>query len=440
MSVKTGEGIRTRHSRSCPAPDGECTAGTRGGCKPSFEAAVRLPRRPGEKEGKKDRETFATVEYGSAAKAAAAAEKWRRKRLDEIEQGRLPTASKRTLREACEDFLNRAEQGLLLSRRGERFKPSTLRGYRHDLDTYVLPDLGAHNLGQLRRRDFQALVDRLRVGEDQRTQLSPQKCRNVIVPVQVVYRQARRNEEVATSPVEDLDTGEASAPRVRSIAPEEAEALLAALPDDGLRALYAAAYLSGARRGELRAIRWDAVDFNAGTIAIRESWDEVAGPVSPKSRAGTRTVPMGSELRRVLAAHKLAADGSADRDFVFPGRSPDRPFTPTAVRRRAATAWKNANAKEAKRAKLERRDPVLLLPAGLHELRHGYVSWMHDAGFSLERIGDYVGHSSEYMTNRYRHLLAGHEQEAARLQDQYLARRAGSWAQIRAQSSAEADG
>jgi hypothetical protein len=38
---------------------------------------------------------------------------------------------------------------------------------------------------------------------------------------------------------------------------------------------------------------------------------------------------------------------------------------------------------------------------------------MHDAGFSLERIGDYVGHSSAYMTDAYRHLLEGHEAEAA---------------------------
>jgi hypothetical protein len=51
---------------------------------------------------------------------------------------------------------------------------------------------------------------------------------------------------------------------------------------------------------------------------------------------------------------------------------------------------------------------------------------MHDAGFSLERIGDYVGHSSTYMVHRYRHLLDGHEDEAARLQEEYLARRAGA--------------
>jgi hypothetical protein len=47
---------------------------------------------------------------------------------------------------------------------------------------------------------------------------------------------------------------------------------------------------------------------------------------------------------------------------------------------------------------------------------------MFDAGLSLERVGDYVGHSSTYMTDRYRHLLDGHEAEAARILDDYLAR------------------
>jgi hypothetical protein len=32
---------------------------------------------------------------------------------------------------------------------------------------------------------------------------------------------------------------------------------------------------------------------------------------------------------------------------------------------------------------------------------------MYAAGCSLEEIGDYVGHSSSYMTDRYRHLLEG---------------------------------
>ena len=45
------------------------------------------------------------------------------------------------------------------------------------------------------------------------------------------------------------------------------------------------------------------------------------------------------------------------------------------------------------------------------------------------------------MTDRYRHLIEGHETEAARMQDDYLqARRAGSWAQIRAHRRNASDG
>jgi len=47
---------------------------------------------------------------------------------------------------------------------------------------------------------------------------------------------------------------------------------------------------------------------------------------------------------------------------------------------------------------------------------------MVDAGLSLERVGDYVGHSSAWITDKYRHLLEGHEAEAARMLDEYLAR------------------
>jgi hypothetical protein len=53
--------------------------------------------------------------------------------------------------------------------------------------------------------------------------------------------------------------------------------------------------------------------------------------------------------------------------------------------------------------------------------RHLRVA-LADAGLTLERIGDYVGHSSTYMVDRYRHLLEGHEDEAHRLLDDYLAR------------------
>jgi hypothetical protein len=32
---------------------------------------------------------------------------------------------------------------------------------------------------------------------------------------------------------------------------------------------------------------------------------------------------------------------------------------------------------------------------------------MHAAGAPLERIADYIGHSSSYMIDRYRHVIGG---------------------------------
>jgi integrase len=125
-------------------------------------------------------------------------------------------------------------------------------------------------------------------------------------------------------------------------------------------------------------------------------------------------VPIPASLRRRLLEHKLRS-GRDGEDFVF-GRSASAPFTPTHVRKRALGAWAAQNAKrgEEERPQLE--------PIGLHELQHSYVSLMHDAGFSLERIGDYVGHSSAYMTDAYRHLLECHEAEAAERFEDYLAK------------------
>ena len=93
------------------------------------------------------------------------------------------------------------------------------------------------------------------------------------------------------------------------------------------------------------------------------------------------------------------------------------PFTPKNVRRKALNAWEAENKKRAQQG----RDD-LLVPITLHEARHTYVTMMHAAGLSLEEIGDYVGHSSTYMTDRYRHLIQGREHDAAEAFDAYLAR------------------
>lgn len=415
---KLPTGITERHSRSCASrTGGDCN------CTPSLRVWVydkTLRNKDGKRVGGKVEKAF------SGDGALTEAKKWRASMTTDVNRGKRVAPSRRTFRDAGEAWLAgaKAEPPTVLNRSGRPYKPSALRSIERDLRRYLYPDVGAHRLSEIRRGDLQALVDRL-LGRG----LSASKVRGVIVAARVVYRHAVEREDVETNPTSGLRLPAGNRPRDRAASATEAAALLAALPEAD-RALWATAFYAGLRRGELRALRWEDVDLASGVIRVRHAWDDYVGEIEPKSAKGARTVPVSALLRDYLVELKTRT-GRSGRDFVF--GKPDRPFAIWGVRERALRAWERENVKRAE----AKREP--LVPIGLHECRHTFVSLLHDAGLSLERIGDYVGHSSLYMTDRYRHLLEGHEQEAARLLDEYLAR-ADTGSRIEQLEAAEEDG
>ena len=58
---------------------------------------------------------------------------------------------------------------------------------------------------------------------------------------------------------------------------EQARTLLQGSTDDRLAALYALALATGARQGELLALRWSDVDFEKGAIRIRRTLVRTGG-------------------------------------------------------------------------------------------------------------------------------------------------------------------
>jgi integrase len=294
------------------------------------------------------------------------------------------------------------------------FKPAVIRGVESDFRLHISPEIGSRRLSDLQRRDVQALIDRLRASG-----LSGSKVRGVVTSLKIVLRRALEDDEVTVNPTERLRLPPPAGARDRSASVDDVERLIAALPDD-LKALYAAAAYGGLRRGESRALRWEDVNLASGVIRVHRSWDEKAGEITPKSKAGTRDVPIPPLLRDYLAAHKVTTGQDGD-EFVF-GSGTVRPFTPTNVRQRAMRAWDRANAKECEQARKEGREPLLLTPIGLHELRHVWVSLLHDAGFTLEQIAAFAGHGSAWMTERYKHLLPGAAARAGERFGDYLDR------------------
>src|SRR5256885_674762 len=83
---------------------------------------------------------------------------------------------------------------------------------------------------------------------------------------------------------------------MRTLTAEQARQLLHATEADPLHPLYAVALASGARQGELLALRWADCDLRAGTIRITRTLDRGTRGwtfTEPKTASSRRTIPIG---------------------------------------------------------------------------------------------------------------------------------------------------
>lgn len=363
--TRTPEGVEVAHRKSCRS-----RAGGRCDCQPSWRAKVTGP------DGKR----VSSPRFTSLA----AARNWRTDRLAEINAGRYVEPTTRTVEQAAKDFIAGARAGHVLNRNGEPYRPSVVRGYERDVARHVLPLLGARRLSDVRRGDVQRLVDGL-VAQG----LSGSTVRNALDPLRCIYGRAVKRDEVPFSPCERLEVPRATGRRERTASPAEAKRLLAGLPPED-RALWATAFYAGLRMGEIRALRWDDVDLEAGLIRVARSWDDAEGEQQGgKSHAATRTVSLIGELRPYLLAHRLATGRRGD-ELVFGRTSTEAPIRST-IRSRARRAW----------------DAAGLRSIAPHECRHTYGSMLAAAGIDVGERQRQMGHASSAMMDRYTHGLDG---------------------------------
>lgn len=326
-----------------------------------------------------------------AYKSLADAKAWR---VAQLAGPRSSTAI--TVREASEQWLERAKKGRAFNRSGDRFKPKVLRDYESALRRYVFPSLGAMRLDKVQRGDVQHLADQIGLTK------SPSTVRNAFMPLRTIFRDAMQRDWVTANPTTGIALPAVRASRDRIASQTEAAILIASLPqrDQGI---WATAFFAGLRLGEIQALRWTDVDFQRGLLRVERSWDAKEGPVAPKSKAGTRTVPMIAPLRALLLPS--AINHQNDSALVF-GRDPTTAFSHNSVRDRATRIWKKQSLK----------------PIGFHEARHTYASWMIAAGVDLKTISTHMGHSSIAITiDRYGHLMPGNEAVTASKLEAFLA-------------------
>lgn len=360
-----------RHQKNCRSG-----SGGRCNCRPSYQADVW------------DKTTGTRTRRHFRTKAEARA--WRQDAQVAIRHRGRQRPDDLTVRESAARLIDGMQKGVVRTRSGDPYKPSAIRAYDQALRTYILPEFGGARLTDLRRPDAQALVERLLGGG-----LSASTVRNAVMPLRVIYRRAVRDDEVESNPLTGLDMPASRGRRNRVASPDEALALIAALPFTE-QALWATAFFAGPRRGELMALRLEAVDFDADAIHIDQAWDMKAGVILPKSRSSIRSVPIAPTLKGALLEQKLRCPWRGGLIF---GRTAARPFDPSTVQARADRAWAGAG----------------LRRVTLHEARHTFASLMIAAGVNPLAVKTMMGHSAISVTfDTYGHPLPGSPREAAK--------------------------
>lgn len=286
-------------------------------------------------------------------------------------------------------------------------KPSTMRGYRTKLDLHVLPTLGTVELIDVDRAVMAEWSDHLREsGMAERTQ---NQCKSIVRSmVRWGFRRGRISTDDFLAPLETKTSGLS---KMEASKPEHLAALLSHLAknEPGLFVIVLLAATTGARRGELLALRVADVNLDLGSLRIRASLDR-SGIGTPKTEAGQRTIalpPVTIEALRLYLAELEEFIGVAlgENDYQL---DPDQFLFPSP--RDPGTHWYPEAISKAVKREVDRAG----LPPGavrLHRLRNYSITALADAGIPTKAIADRHGHAKIEVTEG---VYMGHLEEQDR--------------------------
>lgn len=350
------------------------------------------------KYGRKSLGVFTTKESAEAALQTA---------LVDYRRGIEPNAASITVDDLVRRFLDSAQN---------RVTPMTHHRYQQLWEMHALPGIGKMSIRDVRAMHIESLYTTLvRKPSRRKTPLSPRTVHHVHRFLFTVFAWGERKNIVLNNPMRKVDAPMAEESPVRELKPEEADAFLETAREHILFPFFLLAASTGARRGELAALTWDAVDLENKTMTIRQAiGSRFAKDADGKTRrhfyvkqtksGRPRTIPLNANAIAALrmasarrAADKLASCGAyEDKGFVFADRTGGL-INPDQI--------SHAFAEIAKKAKL--RD------VSLHSLRHSAASWAIGSGLDLITVAALLGHTTPAITLRtYGHLQAGNQERA----------------------------
>ena len=269
-----------------------------------------------------------------------------------------------------------------------QLKPTTLSKYRSYLRLYLKPGLGSIKLQELRPSHVQALY-----GQLLERPLAPSTVHYAGSVLKLALNYAVDVEGLlATNPANKVST-----PKGQSVTPDlwnkdELNTFLKASSDHRLGFYFRLSAFTGARRGEVCALRWS--DFDGSLLTISKSRTKAGNDVVElnSTKGGTngrRTIKVDTDTMELLKAHRkrqiqermALGECWTDTGYVFVREDglPIDVHTPTHLFRKLS-----------KTAGLE--------PIRLHDLRHLHATELLRLGIPLHVVAHRLGHRDAMVT------------------------------------------
>lgn len=322
-------------------------------------------------------------------------------------------------------------------------RPRTYVSYEQICRVHLIPALGRHKLSKLNAQHIASYMSEKQSGGASGAAVNYHRS-----VLRIALNQAMRWDLVSRNVAALTQPRAHEAKEALPLSTREAGAFLRALSGDRLEALSNVALTLGLRQGEVLGLRWQDVDLEEGTLAVRhqlqliprvvdrKEGDSLPGRpmgkyepqlVEPKTPRSRRTLPVPGEVLDLLRAHRrhqleerLVAGsrwGGAGRRLPTGKREPwDLVFTST-----IGTPLDPSNVtKDYKRI----LDAAKLTQRRYHDLRHSCASFLAARGVSQRVVMEILGHSQLSTTaNIYTHIDADQLREATgRLSDLVPAR------------------
>lgn len=312
-----------------------------------------------------------------------------------------------------------------LEERKSRLNQSTYVTYRSQIQRHIKPALAHWCLGQITSDVVQRYIDEKRIigrldGNGGLSAATVQIQRHIIG---AAMEEARRRHFVEEKPMASISK-ERNVERVIPAYSLEEQLRLTKLLKE--RSQKNQNYLgpllclhTGLRVGELAALQWGDISFEAGLIHVRRTLQRienvehgqegepkthiVLGP--PKSPTAVRVVPLTLEMIRLLLLYRdgLPEAQRSEESFIF--RSRGKWVEPRSFERYHKRAAQAAGVPELK----------------FHALRHTFATRALESGMDIKALSELLGHSNIQITlNVYVHSMLDHKRKAMELFQQYI--------------------